>query len=169
MKIGSSQNWKFSKLEVLKIWRWSRYSNLLTLTHLKGFWPFITLTKFDGHRFSPANGVWSTHSPRSLVEIHNNYYFDGRRGVAWSSGQHRRLPFQGLRDRIPVFLLLFFGWKISLEASLLSPKLVSYIWMHDACEGKKACPANWRRRTGRHFRNGLRDSRKDELVRFEDD
>ena len=30
-------------------------------------------------------------------------------GVAWSSGQHRRLPFQGSRDRIPVFLFLLFG------------------------------------------------------------
>ena len=30
------------------------------------------------------------------------------RGAAWSSGQHRRLPFQGSRDRIPVFLFLLF-------------------------------------------------------------
>ena len=40
-----------------------------------------------------------------------------------------------------------------------------YAWWR---KGKKPRPANWRRRTGRRFRSGLRDTRKDELVRFED-
>ena len=40
-----------------------------------------------------------------LSFIHVTLNFAG--GVAWSSGQHRRLPFQGSRDRIPVVPLSF--------------------------------------------------------------
>ena len=67
---------------------------------------------------------------------------------------------QGIKSRS--FSFFFLGQRLTnLNASLLS------LTMHDA-HGRirKARPANRKRRTGRRFRNGLRDSRKDELVRL---
>ena len=74
-------------------------------------------------------------------------YFCG--GVAWSNGQHRRLPLQGSRDRIPVFpfsFIIFLAMQKRKSTKVSRKK-------KEKMKGQRRSGKLEEEKTGRRFRN----------------